>query len=96
MRTHSRKRVVATLIAACLALTVVACGTKVTQENYDLVKSGMTKDEAISILGQPDRSSDVSLGPLSGTTATWDGDEISVTIQFVNEKVALKELERNN
>ena len=78
------------------ALAVVACGSKVTQENYDLVKTGMTKDETTSILGQPDKSSDVALGPLSGTTATWNGEGISVTIQFVNDKVALKELERNN
>lgn len=96
MRTRLRNRATAALLAACLALGVVACGTKVTQENYDLIKTGMTKDEAISILGRPDKSSDVSLGPLSGTTATWNGEGITVTIQFVNEKVALKELERGD
>lgn len=82
------------ILPVLLALFLVACAGKVTPENYEKIENGMTRDEVIKILGQPDDQSSVAVGDLSGTTATWTGGEYTVSITFANDKVAFKSLNR--
>jgi len=79
---------------AGLAL-VAGCESKLSQEKFDRIASGMTTAEVRDILGEPDESSSIAVGGLSGTSATWRSDDgARITIRFVNEKVQLKNFQK--
>lgn len=82
------RNVAAALLAA---LALAACGSRVSQENFDRIKAGMTKDEVVAILGKPDETSGFSLGSLSGESASWKGRDAAIDIQFANGKVMSKQ-----
>lgn len=77
------------VLAALLLLT--ACGSKLSEENFDQIENGMAKDEVIELLGKPDETSSLELGGLSGTSAVWDDGNKRITIQFINNKVKVKQ-----
>lgn len=81
------------LALATLLLVLAAC-SKVTQENFDKVADGMTKDQVIAILGDPTESSSMSVVGVSGTTAKWVDKAGTITIRFVNDKVRLKSFDK--
>lgn len=81
------------LLLACALLS--ACGSRINQENFDQIQTGMTLEEVTSILGKPDESSSASFGTISGGTATWKRDETVITVQFVNDKVQFKQFANN-
>lgn len=81
------------LLLACAVL--VACSSRVNQDNFDQIQTGMTFEEVKSILGKPDESSSASFGTISGGTATWKHDNTVVTVQFVNDKVQFKQFTNN-
>ena len=72
------------------ATLLLGCGSKVTQENFDKIQSGMTQAEVTAILGNPTESSSMAFGPVGGTTSTWKAGGRTITIQFVNSKVLAK------
>lgn len=74
-------------------LLVAAC-SKVTQENFNKVQDGMSEQEVAAILGSPAQSSSASVLGISGTTSTWNSAEATITIRFVNGKVALKSYDK--
>ncbi len=74
-------------------LCLMACsGAKINQENFDKIKTGMTLAEVKAILGEPADSSSIDVTVISGTTAMWKGEGITINIQFMNGKVVAKEL----
>jgi DNA mismatch repair protein MutH len=75
------------LVASAL---VLACGTKISQENFDKIKTNMTLEEVKSILGEPTETSSVSVAGLSGTQSVWKHKDATITIQFVNNMVGMK------
>ena len=81
-------------ILLCSGL-LLGCGSKVTQENYAKVQSGMTQAEVKAILGEPTESSSIAFGSVGGTTATWKGGGGTITIQFMNDKVIAKLMTAN-
>ncbi len=81
------------LLLACAVLS--ACGTRINQDNFDQIQTGMTLEEVRSILGKPDESSSASFGTISGGTATWKHDDAVITVQFVNDKVQFKQFTNN-
>ena len=80
-----------TLVLCLLVLIMVlpAC-SRVNQANFNQIDEGMSYDQVVRILGQPDDSKSVGIGPLSGTSARWEGREGTITIQFLNDKVKIK------
>ncbi len=82
-------RPLARLLALLTLVFVFACGTKVTRENFDKITTGMTVDEVHGILGSPDdtRSAGVQ-GIASGSVEVWKDGEKSITVTFMNGKVA--------
>lgn len=74
---------------ATLLLLVSAC-TSYDQATYDKIKTDMTREEVIGILGEPTESSGLNLGGLSGASATWKDKQGTITIQFLNGKVKAK------
>ncbi len=75
-----------------IAAAALACGSKVTEQHYAEITSGMTEQEVERILGAPSDTKTLAIGSLSGTFATWKGkDGSTISIQFLNGKVAGKE-----
>jgi hypothetical protein len=75
---------IATKICGCLLLLILsftAC-SKVNQDNYNRLKVGMTYQEVVGIIGQPDEcSSAVAL-----KNCTWGSEKKGINIQFAGEK----------
>lgn len=79
-------------VAIVFALCLMACaGSKINQENFEKIKTGMTLAEVKAILGEPTESSSIDVAVFSGTTAVWKRKDITISIQFVNGKVIAKE-----
>ena len=89
------KRTLVTVLLASLVLSMVSgCGSKVSQSNFDKVKTGMTRAEVEDILGKPtdEGGGGASIAGISASAkiATWkDGDKV-ITVTFANEKVVTK------
>lgn len=82
------------LMALVLSALLYACGSKISQENFDKIKSGMTEEEVTSLLGKPSESSSMSLGSLSGGSSVWKDKQGAITIQFANGKVMSKQFSK--
>lgn len=75
------------ILLFCLLL--VAC-SRVTEDNYDRIENGMEEAAVIKILGEPDETSGMEIGSLSGKSSVWDDGKARISIQFFNGKVKLK------
>lgn len=85
-------RHVAIGLLAVLALTMaVGCGSKISKENFDKIKTGMTQAQVEKILGKgtEEAAAGGALGALtgSGKVITWKDGEKSIIVTFVNGKV---------
>ncbi|WP_083300749.1 DUF3862 domain-containing protein [Jeongeupia sp. USM3] len=82
------------LIAALLlSLTLMAC-SKVSSENYQKLQTGMTREDVVTLLGEPDATDGGSVFGISGESATWKSRGTTITIQFINGKVMTKNMEK--
>lgn len=70
------------LVVIFSILLLTAC-SKVTQENYNQLKSGMSQVEAEGLLG----SADMCTETLGTKTCTWGNDRKNITINFVGDNV---------
>ena len=81
------------VLAVCLILP--ACGgAKISQDNFDKIKVGMTQAEVKIILGDPTEASSLDVAGFSGTTSTWKQGDTTIRIQFVNGKVVAKQFSK--
>jgi outer membrane protein assembly factor BamE (lipoprotein component of BamABCDE complex) len=83
--------------ALCLviSLSLISCGgSKLTQENFDKIQTGMTLAQVKIILGDPTESSSVDVAVFSGTVSKWKQGNVTITIQFVNGKVVAKQFSK--
>ena len=67
-----------------LALLAAGC-SKLTQENYAKLKTGMDYDEVTTILGKPDDCSET----LGVKKCIWGDEQKHITINFVADKMML-------
>jgi hypothetical protein len=77
-------------ISILLFLTLLIACSRVTEGNYNKIESGMEEATVIKILGDPDESSSMGIGSLSGKSSVWDDGKARISIQFFNGKVKLK------
>ena len=80
-------------LAFAAVLLLAAC-SKVTQENFAKIQDGMSEQEVTAILGGPTESSSGSILGISGTSSKWTGGDATITIHFVNGKVALRSFDK--
>jgi hypothetical protein len=73
-----------------VSLLIAACGSKLTQENFGKISTGMTQAEVIQLLGEPQSSEGAGLLGLSASTAVWKDSKNQISIVFLNEKVTSK------
>ncbi len=81
-------------LIAIFALFLSAC-SRITQENFDKIQTGMPMAEVIAILGEPSTSQSVDIAGVSGTSATWQNQNAVISIQFLNSKVQVKSFALN-
>ena len=79
---------------AFAAILILAACSRVTQENFARIQDGMSEQEVTAILGSPTESSSGSILGISGTSSKWTGGDATITIRFVNGKVALRSFDK--
>ncbi len=73
-------------LPAIVLLALLASGcSKLTQKNYDQLKTGMNYDEVTAILGSPDKCSET----LGVKKCTWGDEQKHININFVADKMML-------
>lgn len=77
-------------ISILFFLTLLIACSRVTEENYGRIESGMEEAAVIKILGEPAESSSMGIGSLKGKSSVWDDGKARISIQFFNGKVKLK------
>lgn len=80
------------ILLACLA----ACGSRLSQENFDKIREGMSQKEVRDILGEPVNAEGSSFLGISGGEAVWKDDKTTITVHFLNDKVVSKRMSRAN
>ena len=95
LRRLSQLRAVALGMVICMSL--VSCsGSKISQENFEKIQTGMALAQVQAILGAPTESSSVDVAVFSGTVSKWKAGDVTITIQFVNGKVVAKQLSKGD
>ncbi|MBE9608081.1 outer membrane protein assembly factor BamE domain-containing protein [Chitinilyticum piscinae] len=74
-------------LLALTALLLLAACSKITAENYQKVKSGMSRAEVVAILGEPTQSDAGSLLGIEAESASWQNGKLAISGQFVNGKL---------
>lgn len=72
------------IIIAALLLLLNGC-SKVTKENYNKIKSGMTYEEVVTLLGEPEGCSET----LGISNCTWKDGEAKISITFISNEVTI-------
>ena len=73
---------------------VIGMVRRASTENFERIQPGMSQKEVVAILGEPTETSAVSVAGLSGGMATWRDGNTTISIQFLNDKVQAKQLNR--
>lgn len=88
------RRVLLFVAPFAAALLVGCAASRVTLENYERVKEGMSMQDVEQILGKPDknRGGGFSFGDVdaSGSNAMWKSGDKRINITFVGGKVLVK------
>ncbi len=83
------------LLVGLLIAGLAGCArSKITKDNFDKIKLGMTQEEVQGILGPPTEASGIEIPVFSGTMSKWAQGDIVINIQFVNGKVVAKEFSK--
>lgn len=87
-------RPVRAIVLAAVVTLLVACGSSVTQENYDRIETGMTVDDVVGILGASTTSElkSVSIGDMKfeAGPVTWESGDATIVVTFAQGKVVTK------
>ena len=81
------------VLAVIFMLVMTAC-SKINEENFSRIQSGMAEKEVFALLGNATETNSVGLLGVSGTNARWVSGDAVITIQFVNGKVAVKSFDK--
>lgn len=76
---------------ALVVFGLVACASKLTNENLAKVKTGMSESEVKAILGSPTQVETGEALGIRGTTYYYKSGDTQVKIVFVNDGVVTKE-----
>lgn len=78
--------------ALLIALLLAGCSDPVSRDHYARVETDMAESAVLDLLGEPDRSRSVTIGGVSGTHHSWEGDGFVISIQFLNGRVVSKQM----
>lgn len=83
------------ILGPVLAVALLAGCSKATQDNYQKVESGMSRSEVYNILGKPDEVNSGSIGSLTASSETWQGNDHTISVKFANGEVKMKSITAN-
>jgi hypothetical protein len=92
------KKISIALLSIAAAAFVTGCGpgSKITKENYDKVKEGMTRAEVVAILGEPTGSE--LLGQINEQEIkgpAWQGSGFKIVMAFSDDgKLQAKRMDK--
>ena len=87
----SKMTVILSFIIGILFLFLCACNSKVNEENYNKIQTGMTYNEVINILGDDyEVGSDANVGGYTSSCYIWENGGYTITVIFLNGKVYSK------
>jgi hypothetical protein len=87
----------AVALSLVILMSLVSCsGSKISQENFEKIQTGMALAQVQAILGEATESSSVDVAVFSGTVSKWRAGDVTITIQFVNGKVVAKQLSKGD
>lgn len=81
------------VLPAALCFILVAC-SKINQENFAKIQPGMSMAQVVRILGEPDMVDSINFAGISGTSATWKTKSTLIVVQFLNDQVKIKTLNK--
>jgi hypothetical protein len=93
------RKITVTFLSITAAAFIVGCGagSKITRENYDKVKEGMTKAEVVAILGEPTGSE--LIGQINDQEIrgpSWQGSDFKIVTMFSDDgKLKVKRLDKD-
>ena len=70
------------IVAVMIVLSIAGC-SKLTMENYNKLKAGMTYNEVVNTIGSPDKCSDM----LGMRNCVWGDEKRSATVTFAGDRV---------
>jgi hypothetical protein len=79
--------------AVAIALLLVACGSRLSQENFNRITDGMAYADVVKILGEPKSSEGRGALGITAGTSKWKDGKHKITIVFINGKVMSKVFE---
>jgi hypothetical protein len=82
MRLLVLKMVLAGWLLIC-GLFVAGCSSKVSQENYNRLKAGMSYDDVVAVLGEPGKCTSA----IGLKNCKWGDEKKYINIQFAGQKV---------
>jgi hypothetical protein len=84
------KKIVALTSLVLVSFALVACGSKLTNENLTKVKNGMSEVEVKAILGKPDKVDSSEILGLRNVSYQYTSGKTEVSITFINDSVISK------
>jgi hypothetical protein len=81
------------VLALALAVLFAGC-SKVDEEHFSRIESGMSEQQVYDILGKPTEASSRDLLGVGATSAKWVSGDAVISIQFVGGKVRLKSFDQ--
>jgi len=79
---------------ALICLLGACAAQPISHENFSKIKTGMSERRVSQLLGEPTDVVSIGFGILAGSNASWESDEATITIQFVNGRVRGKQFSR--
>lgn len=73
---------------------LLAC-SKISEDNFKKIKSGMRMDQVVAMLGKPTSAENVTVAGIAGTSAVWKDKYGEIDIHFLDNKVAVKSFNKN-
>src|SRR5262245_11273254 len=74
----------AALVIWCLCLA--GCSSKITRDNFDKIKTGMSRSDVEAILGSPTKTR----GDEKTNSAIWQDDDNMITVVYQDGKVVFQ------
>lgn len=68
-----------------MMLMMISGCSKVTKENYDKIKTGMTYDDVVALIGKSDGCSEA----LGFSSCQWKNGKAMINITFINNEVSI-------
>ncbi len=80
-------------VTCFLAFWLSGCGSshRITQENYDRLKTGMTSAEVEAVLGKPDEIKSADIPLVATASHLYENGGNRIVLTFYNDKLVTKE-----